>query len=43
MPITDMRMTRFWITLDEAVDLVVKAVVKQKVENYLYINAHHLK
>ena len=30
MPITDMRMTRFWITLDEAVDLVVKAVSEAK-------------
>ena len=26
LPITDMRMTRFWITLDEAVDLVIKAI-----------------
>jgi len=26
LPITDMRMTRFWITLDEAVDLVFKAL-----------------
>ena len=26
IPITDMRMTRFWITLDEAVDLVIKAI-----------------
>lgn len=26
IPITDMRMTRFWITLDEAVDLVTKAI-----------------
>lgn len=26
IPITDMRMTRFWITLDEAVDLVFKAI-----------------
>lgn len=25
-PITDMRMTRFWITLDEGVDLVLKAL-----------------
>lgn len=26
LPITDVRMTRFWITLDEAVDLVIKAI-----------------
>lgn len=29
-PITDMGMTRFWITIDEAVDLVVKAVQEMK-------------
>jgi UDP-N-acetylglucosamine 4,6-dehydratase (inverting) len=26
LPITDIRMTRFWITLDNAVDLVIKAI-----------------
>ena len=26
LPITDYRMTRFWITLDEAVDLVIRAI-----------------
>lgn len=26
LPITDMRMTRFWITMDQSVDLVVKAL-----------------
>ena len=30
MPITDSRMTRFWITLDEAVDLVIKAIEEAK-------------
>ena len=30
LPITDMRMTRFWITLDEAVDLVIKAIDASK-------------
>lgn len=30
LPITDMRMTRFWITLDEAVDLVIKALDESK-------------
>jgi UDP-N-acetylglucosamine 4,6-dehydratase/5-epimerase len=30
LPITDMRMTRFWITLDEAVDLVLKAIEESK-------------
>lgn len=30
IPITDMRMTRFWITLDEAVDLVIKAIDEAK-------------
>ena len=30
LPITDMRMTRFWITLDEAVNLVFTALEKSK-------------
>lgn len=30
LPITDYRMTRFWITLDEAVDLVLKALDESK-------------
>ncbi len=30
IPITDARMTRFWITLDEAVDLVFKALNESK-------------
>lgn len=30
LPITDLRMTRFWITLDEAVDLVFKALDESK-------------
>lgn len=30
MPITDYRMTRFWITLEEAVDLVIKAIKEAK-------------
>jgi len=30
LPITDNRMTRFWITLDEAVDLVFKALDESK-------------
>jgi UDP-N-acetylglucosamine 4,6-dehydratase (inverting) len=30
LPITDRRMTRFWITLDEAVDLVIKAIGEAK-------------
>jgi UDP-N-acetylglucosamine 4,6-dehydratase (inverting) len=30
LPITDYRMTRFWITLDEAVELVIKAIEKAK-------------
>ena len=30
LPITDSRMTRFWITLDEAVDLVFKALEESK-------------
>jgi UDP-N-acetylglucosamine 4,6-dehydratase (inverting) len=30
LPITDCRMTRFWITLDEAVDLVFKALEQSK-------------
>lgn len=30
IPITDSRMTRFWITLDEAVDLVIKVIEEAK-------------
>ncbi len=30
LPITDIRMTRFWITLDEGVDLVFKAIREAK-------------
>ncbi len=30
IPITDYRMTRFWITLEEAVDLVIKAIQEAK-------------
>lgn len=30
IPITDFRMTRFWITLDDAVDLVIKAIEEAK-------------
>ncbi len=30
LPITDSRMTRFWITLDEGVDLVIKALDEAK-------------
>ena len=30
LPITDMRMTRFWITLDQGVDLVFKAIIESK-------------
>lgn len=30
LPITDYRMTRFWITLDEGVDLVLKALEESK-------------
>lgn len=30
LPITDPRMTRFWITLDEAVDLVFKALAESR-------------
>jgi UDP-N-acetylglucosamine 4,6-dehydratase/5-epimerase len=30
LPITDRRMTRFWITLDEAIDLVFKALEESK-------------
>lgn len=30
LPITDTRMTRFWMTLDDAVDLVVKALAESK-------------
>lgn len=30
LPITDERMTRFWMTLDDAVDLVIKAIEESK-------------
>lgn len=39
LPITDPRMTRFWMTLDDAVDLVVKALDESKGgETYVYKN-----
>lgn len=39
LPITDTRMTRFWMTLDEAVDLVVKALEESKGgETYVFKN-----
>lgn len=39
LPITDTRMTRFWMTLDDAVDLVVKALEESKGgETYVYKN-----
>jgi len=39
LPITDMRMTRFWMTLDDAVDLVVKALEESKGgETYVFKN-----
>jgi len=37
IPLTDDRMTRFWITLDEAVDLVIKAMHESK-GGELYVN-----
>lgn len=39
LPITDSRMTRFWMTLDDAVDLVVKALEESRGgETYVYKN-----
>lgn len=39
LPITDTRMTRFWMTLDDAVDLVVKALDESKGgETYVFKN-----
>jgi UDP-N-acetylglucosamine 4,6-dehydratase (inverting) len=39
LPITDARMTRFWMTLDDAVELVVKALEESKGgETYVYKN-----
>jgi UDP-N-acetylglucosamine 4,6-dehydratase (inverting) len=39
LPITDARMTRFWMTLEDAVDLVVKALEESKGgETYVYKN-----
>jgi UDP-N-acetylglucosamine 4,6-dehydratase (inverting) len=39
LPITDTRMTRFWMTLDDAVDLVIKALEESKGgETYVYKN-----
>ena len=39
-PITDPRMTRFWITLDQAVDLVIKALKTSVGEKYLSTKSH---
>ena len=39
LPITDIRMTRFWMTLDDAVNLVLKALYESKGgETYVYKN-----
>jgi UDP-N-acetylglucosamine 4,6-dehydratase (inverting) len=39
LPITDARMTRFWMTLDDAVELVVKALEESKGgETYVFKN-----
>lgn len=39
LPITDSRMTRFWMTLDDAVDLVIKALEESKGgETYVFKN-----
>lgn len=39
LPITDVRMTRFWMTLDDAVELVVKAVKESRGgETYVFKN-----
>ncbi|WP_347451179.1 UDP-N-acetylglucosamine 4,6-dehydratase (inverting) [Acetoanaerobium noterae] len=39
LPITDIRMTRFWMTLDDAVNLVIKALEESKGgETYVYKN-----
>ena len=39
LPITDTRMTRFWMTLDDAVELVVKALEESKGgETYVFKN-----
>lgn len=39
LPITDTRMTRFWMTLDDAVDLVIKALEEAKGgETYVFKN-----
>jgi UDP-N-acetylglucosamine 4,6-dehydratase/5-epimerase len=39
LPITDIRMTRFWMTLDDAVDLVIKALQESKGgETYVFKN-----
>ena len=42
LPITDERMTRFWMTLDEAISLVIKAIEESKGgETYVYKNASY--
>lgn len=39
LPITDVRMTRFWMTLDDAVNLVIKALDESRGgETYVYKN-----
>ena len=36
IPITDFRMTRFWITLEQGVELVFKALEEAKVRNLYF-------
>lgn len=43
LPITDVRMTRFWMTLDDAVNLVINAIEESKGgETYVYKNPSYL-
>jgi FlaA1/EpsC-like NDP-sugar epimerase len=43
LPITDQRMTRFWITLDQGVDLVFKAIEEARGVKYMFLKFHHIK
>ena len=43
LPITHKNMTRFWITLDQAVDLVKTSLKNDSVVKYWYQSYHQLK
>ena len=42
LPVTDLKMTRFSITMNDAIDLVYNAIKKALVVKYLFQKYHHI-